>query len=594
MFYSKVPRLFILACFLLCVLVSYTTFYLYHHVPPAYPTASPHSPPDHDLNLDLDLGPPKVVQNIGGNVFEPVPIVTEARPIEPTAAATTTDSPAAAPSPPTAPVAGDDADEDLESGGLYGSERPNGHLTGIEGQSPHTPQPWTTPEEAEAQLQKPLLLPVPSECPKELQFMMQASVDQGLTESVRYTRRRIRPVFSSKVDRNAVPTIPETLLRGETEVDLWDCWDATVRELPPIKVEVPKPYAERSYEHFVFGIASDYNRLNDSIQPFSHWLSGSGAKLVGVVTDARDLMPGDIHRLEQAFHAADINATMVTPIDEKFTTSQNHFTVLIDMLEHSGPETQWFGLLDDDTFFPSLRPLSDSLATLDHNVDAYVGALSEDFQAVRLFGFMAFGGAGAYLSPSLAKKLGDNALKCIEEATHPEGDIIIRDCVYTNSKAKLTILPGLWQQDMKHDASGFFEAGYRPINLHHWKSWYHVPVEQMATAADFCGDCFLQRWRLGDDTLLANGFSITTYRDGLLDQLDLDLVEGTWERAGRDYDFSVGPLRPQLDPDDKHSYLLRAARLDEATGELRQVYVRENNPDMGELDEVVELIWERR
>ncbi|OTA55422.1 glycosyltransferase family 31 protein, partial [Hypoxylon sp. EC38] len=416
------------------------------------------------------------------------------------------------------------------------------------------------------------------------------SIDLKLTERVHYSRRYIQPIFSNSVDRDNVVNITEPLLKDVVEVDLYDCGDAWVPQTAPIKLQVPKPHPKMMFTHLTFGVATNYDRLNDSISPFAHWISGTGAKLVAIVIDAKEKSPSEMKQLQDSFEIAGINVTLETPINETFTTAQNHFAVLLPMLEHSNPDTHWYGLLDDDTFFPTLKPLSDSLATLDHKVDAYVGALSEDFEAVRNFGFMAFGGAGAFLSPPLAKKLGDRALKCIDEATTKEGDTILRDCVYANSKAKLTILRGLYQQDITGDVSGFFEAGLKPLSLHHWKSWYKAPVEDMAKATKFCGDCFLQRWRFGTDTVFTNGFSIVTYSDGI-ESIDLDLMEGTWGKADtRDFDFSLGPLRNPYPKSKKKSYELKKAEFGE-NGDLKQLYVRVGDSDVDEPDQVVELVW---
>lgn len=203
---------------------------------------------------------------------------------------------------------------------------------------------------------------------------------------------------------------------------------------------------------------------------------------------------------------------------------------------------------------------------------------------------MAFGGAGAYLSAPLAKILGKELDTCIVEATGREGDIILRDCVYQNSKAKLTILPGLYQQDMKGDVSGFFESGVEAINLHHWKSWYRSPVVEMATAALYCGDCFLQRWRFGKDAVFTNGYSIARYLYDIND-LDLDQMEGTWFNANRDYDFSIGPLRRKLVQDEKKSFQLKDVDFSER-GEFKQLYVWKGNPDVNEADGVIEVVWQ--
>ncbi|KAI1474109.1 glycosyltransferase family 31 protein [Daldinia sp. EC12] len=447
-------------------------------------------------------------------------------------------------------------------------------------------------EENQEENQRPL--PDPKLCSEDVEFLVRSSIDLDLTERVHYVRRYIKPVLSDTVDRDNIANITEPLVEGSTEINLYECADVTISQSEPIKLVVPKPYPKTTFAHLMFGVATDYKRLNGSIAPFSHWISGTGAKLVAVVTDAKEKSTEDMEQLQRGFEMADIDITLVKPISRDFSTSQNHFAVLTNMLEHDTPETQWYGLIDDDTFFPDLQPFSDSLATLDHNVDVYVGALSEDFSSVRIFGFMAYGGAGAYLSAPLARKLGDKALQCIHDATTKEGDTILRDCVYSNSKAKLTMLPGLYQQDLRDDVSGFFEAGLRPLNLHHWKSWYKAPVEKMAKAAKFCGDCFLQRWQFGNDTVFSNGFSIVEYTDGV-GSVDLQLMEGTWGKADtKDFDFSLGPLRKAYTAEKKKSYKLREAELTEE-GDLRQLYVRTGDSSKDEedgLDWVVELIWQ--
>ncbi|KAI1761923.1 glycosyltransferase family 31 protein [Hypoxylon sp. FL1150] len=588
MFPSKVSRLLVLTSVALLFIVCYTSLYLYHSVPPSYPTADSQVVPIKDAAPIKEEPQPGHVATVAETTIDvlapglakPTSSLIPTIPDEESSQdreQVNQESPAQEPPIQEPPV----------------QEPPIQQPPAQQAPPPADPNTGNNANAGDSPHEELLPLPDPETCPEDLKFLVRASIDLELTERVRYTRRYIHPDFSSAVDRDEVGNVTEPLIQGDVEVDLYDCGDAVIPPSTPIKLHVPKPHADATFEHLIFGIASDYDRLNDSISSFGHWISGSGAKLVAVVTDAKEKSPGEMGELQHNYNLAGINATLVNPINESFTTSQNHFSVLIDMFGYSSPDTKWYGLLDDDTFFPgSLTPLSDSLATLDHTVDAYVGALSEDFSAVRNFGFMAFGGAGAYLSAPLAKKLATQALNCINDAIGHEGDTILRDCVYTNSRAKLVMLPGLYQQDLRDDATGFFEAGPRPLNLHHWKSWYREPVEKMAQAAKFCGDCFLQRWRFGTDTVFSNGFSIATYRDGV-DSVNLGLMEGTWEKAdSRDYDFSLGPLRDPLPPDQKKSYKLREAELVE-NGDLRQLYVRVGDSSVGELDEVVELIWQK-
>ncbi|KXJ91343.1 hypothetical protein Micbo1qcDRAFT_163035 [Microdochium bolleyi] len=407
--------------------------------------------------------------------------------------------------------------------------------------------------------------------PKDFRFLIQGATGQELTEKIHYTRKCIKPVFTKDIDRDQILDVGHTLLNGSVEVDLFNTKAATVPDCEQIKLSVPQPYPKASISHIIFGVSTDLVRLGESLPAFEHWLANSGAQLIAVVTDHGKQSQENITKIENKFHTAGINATFVKPVSADLTVSQNHFAVLVDLVAHGDDNTQWFGLIDDDTFMPDLWPFAQALATIDHTEDVYVGQLSEDFQAVRHFGFMAFGGAGAYFSAPLARKLAPKALKCIHEASGGEGDIIIRDCVYSHSKAKLTMLDGIWQQDMKDDVSGFFEAGIKPLVLHHWKSWYREPMAKMALASKFCGDCFLQRFQFEQNTVFTSGYSIVTYPKGM-QEVDLDKMEGTWAQAGRDYDFSVGPLRDRLPKDRKKSYKLKHAEITEK-GELRQLYV---------------------
>ncbi|KAJ1327744.1 DUF604 domain-containing protein [Microdochium nivale] len=412
---------------------------------------------------------------------------------------------------------------------------------------------------------------IPNDVPNDFRFLIEGATGLELTEKIHYSRKCIKTVFSKDVDRDEIVDIGHTLLNGSLEVDLFNTKAAVVPDCEPIKLTVPKPYPKGAMPHIIFGVSTDLVRLGESLPAFEHWLANSGAQLIAVVTDHNKQSQENITKTENMFHKAGINATFVQPLSADLTVSQNHFAVLVDLVNHGDENTQWYGLIDDDTFMPDLWPFSQALASIDHTEDVYVGQLSENFQAVRLFGFMAFGGGGAYFSAPLARKLAPKALKCIHEASSGEGDIIIRDCVYSHSKAKLTMLDGIWQQDMKDDVSGFFEAGIKPLVLHHWKSWYHEPMAEMALASKFCGDCFLQRFQFEQDTVFTSGYSIVKYTKGM-QEVDLDKMEGTWSQASRDYDFSVGPLRDRLPKDRKKSYKLKHAEITDK-GELRQLYV---------------------
>lgn len=457
----------------------------------------------------------------------------------------------------------------------------------------------------------------PSQCPEELEFLQRFMIQMplALSSSIRYSRRCIRPIFDAAVDRNVVANVQGPFVGEQTVVDLDDggCTHTGMvfPKCYPIEVPVPNPSPPGlTFPQLSFGMATSLERLRHSIPAMEHWLPGSGSSLFVIVTDwhhhthIMGITPSAITNLQQELRAKNIDATLLKPIKHNYSVYQSHFNVLTYMVEQAESGVQWFGLLDDDTFFPRLQPLAESLGKLDHNMDMYVGALSDNLDLIRKYGYMAYGGAGTFLSAPLAKRIGarEQAARCIVEASSPEGDIILRDCVYRHSKAKLTTLPRLYQQDQKGDVSGFFESGIRPLSLHHWKSWYYAPVVKMATAARFCGDCFLQRFRFGTDTVFSNGYSIAIYPQGLQD-IDLGVAEGTWEiEQGTgsnlvdvaktvDSDWSIGPFRKRLGPDRKKSYRIVDGEM--RNGTLRQLYLWKGDAAAGALDEVIEVIWEQ-
>ncbi|KAK3320116.1 hypothetical protein B0T19DRAFT_362292 [Cercophora scortea] len=442
----------------------------------------------------------------------------------------------------------------------------------------------------------------PGTCSSEIESLRLPEL--SLSDNILYSRRCVRPV-RGKVDRDAIANISRPLITSTTTVNLTSCIHADIEPCEPLTLHVPSPYPKIQYPHLIFGVATTYDRIRSSIPAFAHWLSGTGAQLVGTITDANEPNSDfNLTLLEESFRHAGVLATFKPPkLTKRISHEQDdarpvpvehhHFMLIRELLALSTPSTRWLGILDDDTFFPALYPLDQELHRYDASKPFWLGALSDDFDSVKLWGFMAFGGAGVFLSMPLARMLEPHSETCIRDTTINTGDGILRDCVYAHSRTKLTIVPGLYQHDFRGDASGFYESGVRPLSVHHWKSWYKEPIPQMAAVTDVCGDCFLQRWRLGKDTMLANGYSITVYpgKEGTK-TVDFGKIEGTWLHPGHEYDFSYGPLRKKLvEGEEKKTYKLREVR--KGDGVFRQVYVYEGSKAVeGGMDEVVELVWE--
>ncbi|KAK4100438.1 glycosyltransferase family 31 protein [Parathielavia hyrcaniae] len=449
-------------------------------------------------------------------------------------------------------------------------------------------------------------------CNRAVRFLR--SDDLGLSNTIQYSRRCIRPIHGD-VDREEVANVSSPLITGTTVLDLdGDCNRIALPPCEPLTLHVPPAYPPQQgqYGHLIFGVASSHDRLRDALPVFSHWLSGSGAQLVAVVSDADS--PDhtyDIAALEASYRKHNISATIVrprlkeslprvdTPDDAELSrpaaVEQLHFLLIEDMLDAATPQTQWLGVLDDDTFFPALHPLALALGQHDHTRPRWLGALADNWVSMKIWGFMAYGGAGTFLSVPLAGQLRPHLRDCVRQSKIVSGDGMLKECVYAHTTTKLTLVEGLHQHDIMGDPSGFFESGRKTLSIHHWKSWYHAPVAQMAAVARVCGDCFLQRWRFaGDDALLANGYSISVYREGV-DKLELDRVEATFRDPDAKFDFVYAPFRPKLGPDKKKSFRLEKVDGDVERGErFRQVYVHRAPREEGSepVDEVVELVWE--
>ncbi|KAF3764496.1 family 31 glycosyltransferase [Cryphonectria parasitica EP155] len=426
----------------------------------------------------------------------------------------------------------------------------------------------------------------------------------GLSSTIRYSRRCIQPVFPDSINRDVVANISFPLIRTTKTLNLSDECPLEIGELScddPIELPVPSPdpRSKGQYTHLVFGVATTYSRLRDSRSTITHWLADSGAILICLLTDnIQDLLGLNLSALEDEYASSGVALKLVYKHNEHHTTEQSHMLLVRDMLA-AAPAAHWLGILDDDTFFPSLHAMATILAAHDHTKPKYLGQLTEHAQLLPQGILGAFGGAGIFLSLALAHELEPHLDECLSDRG---GDMQIMDCVHAHSTARLTRVDGLWQADLIGDSAGFYESGRRVLSMHHWKSWNWLPVAEMAAVTRVCGDCFLERFVFGSGgdqnkptTVLNNGYSINVY-DGSMGLPDLSRTEQTWDDwdgkdAWKDYEWSLGPLRPKVDKSMKKSYWLAAAWEDGKTGALVQVYLHREGEDGGD-DEVVALVWQ--
>ncbi|KAK6844954.1 hypothetical protein PG990_003316 [Apiospora arundinis] len=390
---------------------------------------------------------------------------------------------------------------------------------------------------------------------------------------------------------------------------------------PPLQVSVPEsPYpASGNLSDFMFGVSTTFKRFSSSktspVNEWTYWLTdgkgkSNGGKLVLLLLDASE---------EQILEAKTILTERGVDVDVYHSDSRmemavRYLTLVPTLYNH--PERQnkkWLVTCDDDTFFPSVHKLTQKFEEYDPTEPLYVGTLSEDVNNVDRHGSQAFGGAGVFLSVPLAAQVNANYDSCksdekIRESNSgwgPQGDILLRKCIYENSDVRLSVLHGLYQLDLYGDPSGFYEAGLQPISLHHFKGggWHSALPWQYTKIAHICGeDCAFQRFRTKDDFVLSTSFSVVKYPKGI--DFNMAQMERTFAAAPQDkgwnLDYVFDPQRPSLlKTGRKISWDLQEATVND-DNTVTQIYVRkandwrwvdpENNP-LSSNDGIIELVW---
>lgn len=436
-------------------------------------------------------------------------------------------------------------------------------------------------------------------CAKDIEWL----ADLDIQYPIQYAEREIVVRPKPGLERKSLTKIDETLFSQSKEsvaskkspLELRDC-------KPPLILDVPVfPTTPVNASNMVFGMATTLDRLEDSRHHIARWLAHTGAKLFVVVIKpdkGNEASDEEISIKQGAMRDQGMDVTLVRPLskDEMFTES--YFSLVKVMYTHRSEESSWFVLMDDDTFFPSMQALLAMLGKYDPNQQHWVGALSEMWWSVGRYGMMAFGGAGIFLSRGLAAVLDGEYETCTTEMHKAAGgDERVMRCIYGHTETKLTYEPALHQMDIFGDLSGVYESGRFPLSLHHWKGGDY-PVNLMSLVSDVCGDCFLQRWQFGKDTVLSNGYSIAQYPEGeYANGLDFRKAEETWdshtveESVNPGTWHSMSPSRPRLELDkQKIQYrLLDSAIVD---GRVRQTYVHTGKKD-GDPTTVLVLYWSR-
>jgi hypothetical protein len=457
-------------------------------------------------------------------------------------------------------------------------------------------------------------------CEYDMQQLRKWQQLYHLQETFEYTKRYIQ-VSRQDIGRKSVTQLGQDFLVDAVKVvDVNKQYQAETCPEPLVAPVTKSPFpSTANASDFMFGVSTTYQRFTDvrmsPINEWSYWLTdgkgnSNGGKLVLLLLNATDDELEDAHtKLTDVGIDVDVFRS-----DPSLIMAVRYLALVPTLFQHPARSSKkWLVICDDDTFFPSFHALADRFAEYNHERPMYIGTFSEDINNIQRHGSQAFGGAGVFLSVPMAKIVTEKYESCkteqkiLESNTGwgPQGDILLRKCIYENSEVKLTLLNDLWQLDLLGDPSGFYESGIKPLSLHHYRGgiWHVAHPWHYTKVAHVCGeDCTLQRFQTADDFIISNGFSVAYYPEGI--DMDLNQFEATFHPApdnkGWNLDYKMGPQRPSLHKTGrKISWDLQEATLND-DGSVSQVYVakhddwRWKHPDgtpMNDRDGIIELVW---
>lgn len=364
-----------------------------------------------------------------------------------------------------------------------------------------------------------------------------------------------------------------------------------------LNVPLDRPNALIETGRLMLGAATSIKRIKQSLPEMARWLANTNTNLVVILRD-KNPKTTDLQVVMDLAEELKIDVTLVS--DPSMTgEAESNFGLATYLHKSLSDNTQWVGIVDDDTFFPSLPRLLASLAAYDPSLPWYIGGLSERRLSTNREGFKAWGGAGIFFSRPLLTTLAEKHRECLPMAKQ-WGDALWRDCVFkvTTPTVHLTRLPGLNQLDMFGNMAGWYESDPHPLlSIHHWKSWHQFPVPLAHLVTDVAGvDSFLQRYSYIDNVVFTNGYSIVHYPDGLP---DMNLVEGTMHPypgakmpgAGGEFKDSLGRLRPALEEGRQKISWTFVTAVTADNGCVRQFYVKGASAGQSDVDSVIEVDW---
>ncbi|TIB66813.1 hypothetical protein E3Q16_04371 [Wallemia mellicola] len=296
-------------------------------------------------------------------------------------------------------------------------------------------------------------------------------------------------------------------------------------------------------DQILFVMTTTSKRAQEYSQLWSHFLDYDSQCLVMLSPSESQ----EQHSLEYFLrHERGLNCYVRTSNVDKY---ENRMLSLPAEALQFAPNIDWVVIGDDDTTFIDIRLVQRMLAKYDPSQDWCLGGSTESARQFEQFGKQAFGGAGIFLSNSLAQRIADTFELCTEEfRDEMGGDGKLSKCAALSAekdmKDTITHEKGLHQLDLPGNAEGFFQSGQPFISVHHLiNGWSDVipsyfpkymsedwtAIKIILRAAKFLGgDNLFRRFAFdGGRTLVTLGHSIIVFRETLTPE-HYKNVEHTW------------------------------------------------------------------
>ena len=425
---------------------------------------------------------------------------------------------------------------------------------------------------------------------EELAYLKKVLGREGVEPRISYAARTIHYIADAP-DRPSLTKIDEKLL-AEPFRDLQLSKLTSLPQSSELELHVKRSSRPEQADAsaLIFGCSTTYGRFNDEnitpVYEWARWLTDGNGKSNGgeLVLSLYEASQEDINQAAKRLSSMGISATVLA--SNPMLDMPGRYVSLVELLyNHKTRDSRnYFVLVDDDTFFPAMSNLIETLSQYDPEKPYYIGSFTERARWLLEHEVpYAFGGAGIIMTTPLVKQI--SSLPCLqkdENGTYvldsDEGDRLLYNCIHEYTDTSVTYLPALHQEDQYGDGSGFYESGTRPLSLHHFKSWHTFIPGKAHIVADACGeDCFLQRFQFKDDFILSNAYSVAQYPKGI--DFDPLQMEGTFDIGGEEemaitLAYVFGGIRKTLTgTGKKKSWILVDSRR-EGPGRVKQIYLK--------------------